>query len=194
MQALILIGALAGLFLAQRTLADYREHRMNYAEAKVESTKPAPTPVATYPSTPSQVVQSFCENDFKGAGLSSKTNSVLFELTSWEDSPGWDTTVVVDHFVVGSPKIKGNEAEVPVSYEVLGSIAAQFSKNQHEEKISYLLNNVKGLWKISKPQIPPHISIEAAKAHLSQLQEGLDEKTGSEERKRLQSIINQLGK
>src|SRR6266542_5232536 len=151
MQALILIGALAGLFLAQRTLADYREHRMNYAEAKVESTKPAPTPVATYPSTPSQVVQSFCENDFKGAGLSSKTNSVLFELTSWEDSPGWDTTVVVDHFVVGSPKIKGNEAEVPVSYEVGESVAALCAKNEHEEKIAYLLNNVKDIWKIANP-------------------------------------------
>ena len=123
----------------------------------------AARPVAELPGTASQLLEAYCSLDFDGARLGSTTGKQIWSMVAWEDEPGWDTVKLVEGFTVGAPRANGNRIEIPVIYEVVGTaVGPQITRFGKElETVEFELESAGGTWKITRPIIPPHVSLAA---------------------------------
>jgi len=123
-----------------------------------------------YPTTASAVVQDYCMDDANGAGLSSRTIEKAFRFTTWKDGPGWDTAVLISKYCLSTVNQKKKAATVEVVYTVIGNLTPnELEEKRHDEKVIFDLVRKNGQWKIDRPQIPPHISVQTAVKHLEDL-------------------------
>lgn len=107
--------------------------------------------------TPEEIVYKFCTLDSEGARLSSDKYSLVKNLTTWEDEAGWDEYIIIKNFKILSSVINEHQAEVKVTYHVLGTKTSEaFKKETKTEKVTYLLKKINDQWKIESPQLPPH--------------------------------------
>ncbi|MBI2339169.1 MAG: hypothetical protein HYU99_02220 [Deltaproteobacteria bacterium] len=80
-------------------------------------------------------------------------------MAVWEDAPGWDGATIIDGFEVVDEiyKTKGT-AQVTVKYRVVGERSGRETKKVNkDEKVTYELVDLGGVWKIKEPQLEPHI-------------------------------------
>lgn len=120
-----------------------------------------------YPSAPKDVVAKYCNNDFNGDGLSSKTWPNIKNYTTWMDAPGWDITVVIKSYNVMSVEQYARTAKVKVKYQVVGFLESgekypRIKKDIKNDIVEYVLIHDNNLWKIEGPQDPPRISTYVA--------------------------------
>lgn len=128
--------------------------------------------MAKQPQTPQDVVQAYCTQDAQGHFLQSSGWEKLQQLTTWPDTPGWDTVVVIRDVKVIDAHQAAKIANVTVDYAVLGTMSVTqasglaFNKSESIQKVTFKLVRQKHHWKISEPQEPPHITIESALAQI----------------------------
>ena len=101
-------------------------------------------------SSPSGIVQEYCQKDFDGVRLSSKTWQQVLPLITWEHEQGWDVVTGISEFKITSEDISGDSAKVQVQFlNKSGSL---------DESIIIHLRNKSGQWKIVSPMYQPHVS------------------------------------
>lgn len=147
--------------------------------------------------SPTAVVREYCELDMKGARLSSQNPYVdkIFALVSWPDEPGWDSAIVVKKFAIVSARLGHQTPTVTVRYNVFGKMTGTHVAplNKREEFVTFSLSRSGSGWKIERPLIPPHVSVEAATTALGDL---LKDERNAERRKRIEAeltILRQWG-
>ncbi|MCH8287386.1 hypothetical protein IIB79_12830 [candidate division KSB1 bacterium] len=119
--------------------------------------------------SPLEIVTEYCQLDFEGARLSSKT---------WESGAGWDAIAVVSGFKVKTLTTNGNKSEVEIKYDYLGSLSGstwrsskdkEASVNRTDRTFVFILEKVDNAWLIKKPMISPHVSLAVVINHLEML-------------------------
>ena len=105
--------------------------------------------------TPSEVVRKFCQFDFEGARLSSKTYSDIVPLISYPEEPGWDTVISITGYTIKKEKIFGNNAEVIVEYNIDQSWPAGVTIPNIEV---IKLAQYDGAWRIKEYVMYPRVS------------------------------------
>jgi len=100
--------------------------------------------------SPKDTVLEYCQKDFDGIRLSSKTWQQVVPLITWEHEAGWDSVTGVSAFELTSEEISGNQATVQVQFtDKFGSLG---------ERINFNLREEDGRWKIVSPVYQPHVS------------------------------------
>jgi len=122
---------------------------------------------SSYPVTPEAVVKCFCVADSEGLALSAGGSDGIFRYTTWKDTPGWDHATIIQNFKIISVQQSDVSAQVGVSYRKIGTLESGASHSElhlqeADERISIRLVKAGGQWKISKPMLPPHISLDTA--------------------------------
>ncbi len=116
--------------------------------------------------SPREVVQQYCDLDMKGARLSSQNpyNDAIFALVAWPDEPGWDSATIVASCKVQRVQIGELKSEVSMQYTVLGTMSGPSVVRavNHPEVVTFVLEKSQGEWKITRPMIRPHVSVDAA--------------------------------
>jgi hypothetical protein len=154
-------------------------------------------------STPLVVLEKFLKLDFDGARLDSNGMERVFPLTDWKDMRGYDSSIIVRGYTAGTPQIRGGQATIVVTYDVVGMIAGNtmwepYAGNSASEsfedqvKLSYELILTNGSWKIHGPDEVPHISIEVALKNEEELL--ADKSRDPGEHKAYQQIVDALRK
>jgi hypothetical protein len=154
-------------------------------------------------ATPQDVLSKFLRLDFDGARLDSDGFKKVFPLTDWPDAPGYDSSVIVRGYKAGTPQIRGGEAKIEVTYDVVGIIAGNtmwepYTGNPSSEsfkdqvKMSYELVLKNGRWKVHGPNEVPHISIDVALKNEEALL--ADKSRDPDEHKAYQQIVEALKK
>jgi hypothetical protein len=152
---------------------------------------------------PQDVLNRFLKLDFDGARLDSDGFKKVFPLTDWPDAPGYDSSIIVRSYKAEGPHIRGGEAKIVVTYDVVGMIAGNtvwepFAGNTSSEtfkdqvKISYEVVLKNGRWKVHGPNELPHISIDVALKNEEALL--VDKSRDPEEHKAYQQIVDALKK
>ncbi|HEU5351646.1 MAG TPA: hypothetical protein VFU55_08615 [Terracidiphilus sp.] len=114
-------------------------------------------------------------------------------LGTWRAEPGWDSATVVRKFDI-SPASKGHRtSSVEVRYTVLGQMAgARVTRvRQHEELVTFVLAQHGDAWKIERPLIRPHVSVQAAATALRNI---LSDEKDPGRRKRLKQSLAMLSR
>jgi len=115
-------------------------------------------------------VNQYCKLDYKGARLQTSTYDRISNFTDWEEEPGWDSVVVVKDFKTKSSHVAGNGASVSVEYTEYGKLnGSEFLAKRGTETITFRLRKLNGVWKITSPEVPPHVSPGALIAHIEEL-------------------------
>src|SRR5215831_8713240 len=154
-------------------------------------------------ATPQDVLDKFLKLAFEGARLDSDGFKKVFPLTDWKDAPGYDSSIIVRSYKVGPAEIKGGQAKIVVTYEVVGMIAGNtvweaYTNNSSSEtfkdqvSIPYELVLKNGRWKVHGPNEVPHISIDVALKNEEALL--ADKSREAEEHKAYQQIVEALRK
>lgn len=116
---------------------------------------------ADYPTTPQDVVASYLKEDFTRGG---KYWERISKYTTWQDGPGWDTTILISGYNIKNIYSNTIDAQVRVeyqdtveySYDELGPFLGKTSK---KETVTFTLKHTEGCWKIETPQLPPHLNM-----------------------------------
>ena len=88
-------------------------------------------------------------------------------LITWEEEPGWDSAVVVSSYKVSPSKKQGEKTTVTVTFDVLGLLQADdFIFGRKSKSIDFSLVRTHAEWKIAKPMILPHISVDSARNNI----------------------------
>jgi hypothetical protein len=123
--------------------------------------------------SPTSVVQDYCKLDQAGARLSSQdpNNQKIFALVSWLEEPGWDSVVVIKSCEIFPSKWGQPTSRVALRYVLLGEMTGTniTAYRPHDEFVTFVLDKSGDTWKIKRPLIPPHISVETAIAALNSL-------------------------
>ncbi|MDD1777112.1 MAG: hypothetical protein LUQ65_03015 [Candidatus Helarchaeota archaeon] len=126
------------------------------------------------PNTPRGLAQLFCKLDFEGVRLSTDNyqKSVMpqFLVEAEQESPGWDTVVLISKYKIEKEIIKGKQATVTVSYQVVGIMSNELTVSNHKEPYTFRLKKQQNKWVLLEPyDLPQHISIDTAIKHLAWL-------------------------
>ncbi len=144
--------------------------------------------------SPREVVQQYCNLDMAGARLSSQNpyNDAIFALVAWPDEPGWDSATIVSACRIQRVQTAQRRSKVTAQYTVLGTISGlnEVRSENHAEVVTFVLAKSNGIWKISRPLIRPHVSVDAAVDNLRTL---LHQHNDLKEINRLHTAIATLG-
>ena len=100
--------------------------------------------------SPSEIVQKYCQKDYEGVRLSSRTWQEIAPLIAWQHEQGWDAVTGISEYKIVSEEIDGDRAIVRVQFEnQSGSL---------NENIDVTLNHESGEWKMAPPAYQPHVS------------------------------------
>jgi hypothetical protein len=122
-------------------------------------------------------LKQFCELDSKGARLTAdgwKQSDKFFVTTT---NPNFGKAIVVRDYVISAPEIEGNSALFYVEYIYMGQLDQQARyadipniPSQMKVRVEFRLIRTGKDWKINTPSPVPHITIDAAVAHVQELQ------------------------
>jgi len=112
-------------------------------------------------------VFNYCSLDYEGKRLQS--NHEWQDYITWDVESGWDHFTVVEDFTINAIHVTDNTAIAQVEYTVVGEVdGAQFTQQASQQKtVKFSLNNTTEGWRIDKPLIPPHVSLDNANRLLS---------------------------
>lgn len=104
--------------------------------------------------TPDEVVRYYCARDASGFVWSGLLEVERRNFTLWNEVPQADSFYIARSYEVGKPKIQGEQASVPVTYQLVG-VGDAFGTKNPPKVTPYLVtfNLVKqaGAWKIRSP-------------------------------------------
>jgi hypothetical protein len=105
-------------------------------------------------------------------------------LATWQIEPGWDSVIVVRDFIIVRAHTGQRTSSIAVRYTALGQLSGTSvtPARQHEELVTFDLIMSGNEWKIERPLIPPHVSVQAEAAALRDL---LSDEKDPQRRKRL---------
>ncbi len=127
------------------------------------------------------VVRLYCQLDFDGNRLSSRTYAKIGSLSQWEDEPGWDTIILVKAFDVMDSSMVGDSATCTVRYDIVAILAGEkivfpeepewqkYSTRMTLPEVCFELSFVRDCWKVFRPVVHPHVSIHCALKHIQKL-------------------------
>lgn len=116
-----------------------------------------------YPGSPAAVVAAYIEADRAGDAFSKDSTSQLLKYTTWNSLPDTHSFIVMDGYEIGEVGWTGDEAGVHIVYKVIGHIKdLRFVAKASEEEVDFDLKKLNGQWKIVKPQLPPHVTVDRA--------------------------------
>lgn len=154
----------------------------------------APVIAEEYPGAPASVTAAYIEADGAGLALDGETAPKLLHYTTWKETPGWDSFVVIASYEIGAvgwdrEKAKdGDPADVQILYHVLGKIDGMgFTSQPAKEDVTFQLIKRRGRWKIEAPQLPPHLMLPAAISALEAVG-AKDDPTGKATLKKLHTL------
>lgn len=138
-----------------------------------------------------QTVEKYCRLDLKGARVGGTMRvPEIFRLGAWKDEPGWDTITVVRGYRLVESRNTKTGAAVRVEYRDIGEIAENtLSLKSVIENVTFTLRRSNSGWKIVRPAIQPHLSVDAA---IASLRESLAATEDSKEKEKTKSTIKQL--
>lgn len=117
---------------------------------------------------PENIVWRFCQLDLQGARISERSSGSE-ELASLQLKASRKAAklVVSDSCDVGAVTKGSTSARVAVSYSNLGTITpdGDLDAARRKESVTFVLKKVGNDWKISGPELPPHVSALALAAH-----------------------------
>lgn len=127
-------------------------------------------------TSPAAVVRQYCQLDMNGTRLSSQNPYVdrISALGTWPIEPGWDSAIVVKDFVIVRAHTGQRISSVVVRYTLLGQMTGSrvTPASQRVQVVKFFLERSGNAWKIKRPLIPPHVSVQAAVAALCDLLSG----------------------
>lgn len=114
---------------------------------------------------PSEVVKKYLTLDLRGARLDSLSREAQEPYVAWKEEPVWGHAVVIEGFQVIEDltqwQVNGNlDVIIPVEFQVVGSLyweRATFLPDRHVERIGFHVKEVRGMWRIVGPMLPPHV-------------------------------------
>jgi hypothetical protein len=121
-----------------------------------------------YPGAPASVVAAYVEADGEGLALDGETAPALLKYVVWTETPGWDSYTVIKSYDIGEVGYSGDKASavkasVQIIYHVVGEVSGpEFTAKTADEEVTFEVVKKNGKWKISEPQIGPHLTIEGA--------------------------------
>jgi hypothetical protein len=134
--------------------------------------------------SPEAVVRAYCQADFDGATLSSKSYemSCLPKITAPSEggTPGWDTASLISEFTIShSGDSHVGEQDVTVRFNLLGPLTMLcFEPGIRDEYYVFHTRKTGDKWMVMDPHdLPPHISVNSAIRQLLSLQPGQDTRT-----------------
>jgi hypothetical protein len=87
----------------------------------------------------------------------------MSRLVSWEEEPGWDSLVVTKAFQVKPSSASTSVATVTVEYTEYGTLDGnRYQSKPKTESVAFSLEKKRGVWKITAPVVPPHVSPSSA--------------------------------
>lgn len=119
-------------------------------------------------ATPEATVKAYCELDAGGARLTSATWGKVLPYIGWSEEAGFDRAVVISGFTVGNARKKNDkESAITVEYQVLGTVAGDYTAARKTESIRFKVSMTDRGWKIMEPDfMPPHVLAAAMVKHL----------------------------
>jgi hypothetical protein len=119
-------------------------------------------------ATPEDTVKTYCELDANGVRLTSTTWMKVLPYIAWSEEAGFDRAVVISGFTVGKAQKKNDkEAAVTVEYQVLGTVAGDYTAARRTESVRFKVSMTDRGWKIVEPDfMPPHVRAAAMAKHL----------------------------
>ena len=115
----------------------------------------------------SEVVDKYCQLDYKGARLYSVKYIEIRNLMAWkedQDEPGWDCFKIISGYRVINEKVMNKTAIVSVEYDILATVwsNAEIDKNSYSDIVDIELLETDSGWKIKQYVTYPRISIGTA--------------------------------
>lgn len=119
-------------------------------------------------ATAGETVKAFCDLDGEGARLTSATWSQVLPYIAWTEEAGWDRTVVIAGYRIGSIINRSeNLSMVTVEYEVAGNLSQDYLPAKKNETVVFTVQKTSEGWKIKSPDfMPPHVFIKPLLRHL----------------------------
>lgn len=106
------------------------------------------------------IVEKFCNLDFEGSRLSSKTWSKIRPFIAYEEEPGWDAVIGIRSYNIHSILIDDRKANVTVKYDIIRAYPTNFESLELKKYETTIINliNKQGEWLI-KDYVPyPRVS------------------------------------
>jgi hypothetical protein len=119
-------------------------------------------------ATPEDTVKAYCELDANGARLTSTTWMKVLPYIGWSEEAGFDRAIVISGFAVSkAQKLSDREAAVTVEYQVVGTVAGDYTAARKTESIRFKVAKTDRGWKIMEPDfMPPHVLARTIVKHL----------------------------
>jgi hypothetical protein len=140
------IGALLGLILLMEGGIATVRSSVNIEHQRL-------LPKNTFKS-PDEVVRYYCARDASGFVWSGLLEIERRNFTLWNEVPQTDSFYIAKSYEVGKPKIQGEQASVPVTYQLVGVGDAFGTKNPPKitpYQVTFNLVKQSGSWKIRSP-------------------------------------------
>ncbi len=109
---------------------------------------------------PLATVRAFCRADGHGDRLQPRSWANVAHLVTWELEPAWDRVLAVRGYEVQTPRIRGADVEVDVTYTVTADVqAGKVHRDERIETRTYRLtpDDPGGWWRIVGPPPAPHV-------------------------------------
>jgi hypothetical protein len=114
---------------------------------------------------PTEVLKRYLKLDANGARLEALSSESQRPYVAWKDEPAWGQVVVITGFTIANEvkdwQVLGNlDVIVPVDFAVVGLMyweQATYLSEPKVERIEFRIKEVNGLWRITEPQMPPHV-------------------------------------
>lgn len=125
-----------------------------------------------------QVLECFLKLDFQGLRLKGETSQKAYELTSWEETPGWDAVIMIKQYVVKNQpckEAKTNTECFNVSFSEYGPVYSDFKGNRVSQKpktndLYFVLERKNSDWSISQPEAyAPRVGVSYVRKHVQEL-------------------------
>ena len=115
---------------------------------------------AEYPATPEEVVEEYVRKDAEGVRLSGQKFREIRDLFMWEEA-GFDVATIITGYDIRTMDIGPEMARVSVTYRELGEFSPfEFRPDKKEVTESFMLKKDGNLWRITEPEIFPHVLLD----------------------------------
>jgi hypothetical protein len=129
-------------------------------ECLAERREPIVRSDAEYPATPEKVVEEYVRKDAEGARLSGVKFREIRDLFMWEEA-GFDVATIITGYNVKILDVGPEIASISVTYQELGEFSPfKFRPDKKDVTEVFLLKKVGSRWRITAPEIFPHVSLD----------------------------------
>ena len=132
----------------------------------------APATPAYLPGTPAALLADYVAGDFAGERLEGANWLKYKRMVIWPTEPSWESAYVVRSYRLQPAQTTPRQAMVEVTYHTLGELNVHsftYTPSPTRHTVAFTLVPRQGEWKIGHPILRPHVSPEAAIAHMERM-------------------------